>query len=235
VLQGKDVLIVHQELFAGIRQEYAGAAFGNGRRGVGFGFAVRTSGEIERRVGPSAMPLGTFGVYDFDFAVRYAQKIARVCAGVGIRVLHETVEADGASGVAVDLGGIAPLPVPHLSLGGALRHLGRMRGPGGSTIRLPRTLQAGLLYETGFASGRDRLSITAEICFPRGGESALRAGGEFVWGRRLAMRAGYEAGRESRGPAFGLGMLRRGWRLDYAMTPYRNGLGNAHRVSIGFR
>lgn len=234
-LRGRDFLLTHHELFAGIRQEYLGAAFGNGKRGVGFGVSVRTSGGIERRIGPTVEPLGTFSVYDTDFSLRYAQRVAGVYLGAGIRALHETVEADGASGVAFDIGGIAPMPVPHVTAGVALRHLGRVRGPGSSSIRLPTGLQAGIAYTTGLASGRDQAVIATEVWFPRSGEGAFRVGGEYAWRRLLVLRAGYEAGRDAQGGAFGFGVQRRGWRLDYALTPYRYGLGNAHRVSVGFR
>ena len=234
-LQGRDFLLAHQALFAGIRQEYVGAVFGNGRRGVGFGFAVRTSGGLERRTGPTAEPLGTFSVYDADFSLRYAHRVSGVHVGAGLRILHETVEAEGASGVAFDFGGVARLPVPHLTAGVAMRHLGRMRGPGASSIRLPTGLQAGVVYATDFASGRDQVVIATEMEFPRAGEGTFRAGGEYVWRRLLAVRAGYEAGRDAQGGSFGFGVQRRGVRFDYALTPYRYGLGNAHRVSIGFR
>lgn len=234
-LRGRDFLLTHHELFAGIRQEYVGAAFGNGRRGVGFGFAVRTAGGLERRVGPSAQPLGTFNVYDADFSVRYAQRVAGVDVGFGFRGIHETVEADGASGVAVDLGGVARTPVPHLSVGVALRNLGKMGALNRVAIRLPLSLRAGAVYRSEFASARDHLLIALEMDFPRDGDAIFRGGAEYGWRRLLAVRVGYEAGRDAQGASFGFGIQRRGLRFDYALTPYRYGLGNAHRVSIGFR
>ncbi|OGG52167.1 MAG: hypothetical protein A3F84_19370 [Candidatus Handelsmanbacteria bacterium RIFCSPLOWO2_12_FULL_64_10] len=232
-LKGRDFLLTHHELFAGIRQEYAGAAFGNGRRGVGFGFAVRTAGGLERRAGPSAQPLGTFSVYDADFSLRYAQQVAGVSAGVGVRVVHETVEADGASGVVVDLGGVVRTLASRLTVGAALRNLGRMGALNRSPIRLPLSLRAGAVYRSEFVSGRDHLLIASEMDFPRDGDAVFRGGGEYVWRGLLAARVGYEAGRDAQGASFGFGVRRRGWRFDYALTPYRYGLGNAHRVSIG--
>lgn len=234
-LRGRDFLLTHHELFAGIRQEYVGAAFGNGRRGVGFGFAVRTAGGLERRVGPSVAPLGTFNVYDVDFSLRYAQQVAGVNVGFGFKVVHETVEADGASGVVVDLGGVARTPVPHLSVGAALRNLGRMGALNRASIRLPSSLRAGAAYESGFAPAGGHLLIASEVDFPRDGDAIFRGGVEYGWRRLLTVRAGYEAGRDAQGASFGFGVQRQGWRFDYALTPYRFGLGNAHRISIGFK
>jgi hypothetical protein len=234
-LRGREVLLTHHEMFAGIRQEYAGAAFGNGRRGVGFGFAARTAGGIERRTGPSAQPLGTFNVYDTDFSFRYAQQVAGVGVGVGVRLLRQTVEASGASGVAVDVGGVAPTPIPRLLVGVALRNLGKMGALDRASVRLPTSLRAGVSYRSEGASARNRFILALEMDFPRDGDAIFRGGGEYVWRRLLAGRAGYEAGRDAQGASFGFGVQRRGWRFDYALTPYRFGLGNAHRVSIGFK
>lgn len=234
-LEGKDFMVTHQVLFAGIRQEYAGAAFGNGHRGGGFGFAVRSSGGIERRTGPTTEPLGTFSVYDADFSVRYAQQVSRARVGGTFRILHETLESAGFAGVAFDLGAIVPLHIPHLTAGVVLRHLGRMRGPGSSSIRLPTSVDAGAGYATDLFSGRDRLVLSAEMSIPRHAEGIFRGGAEYSWRKQVSVRAGYQAGRDALGGSVGFGVQRRGLRFDYALTPYRYGLGNAHRVSVGFR
>ena len=234
-LKGRDVLFAHSELFAGIRQEYLGLAFGTGRRGVGLAFGVRTAGGIERRVGPSIQPLGTFNIYDLDLSVGYAQRTAGVNIGFRFRLLHHVLEAEGASGAAIDLGILAKSPFPGLILGATLRNLGTMDGIGKSSIRLPLSLRTGLVYQTRLTSIRNNLLIASEIDFPRGGDVIFRSGIEYVWNELLALRGGYQAGRDALGASFGFGLGRGGIRLDYSTTPYRFGLGNAHRISLGLR
>ncbi len=91
-LLGKDFLVTQHWSFQGIRQTYAGFAYGTERRGVALSLGVHSVGGLETRTGPSREPLGTFGIHDVNTGLSYAQRIgSHVYAGTSLRFVYSGV------------------------------------------------------------------------------------------------------------------------------------------------
>ena len=104
-VQRREFTAMHNEWAQGIRYEYGGLAWGAEHGAMSLGAALVHSGDLERRVGPSAEPLGTFSVYDLALSAGYARAVRDDLAlGLVGKWLAEKVHADGASGFACDLG-----------------------------------------------------------------------------------------------------------------------------------
>jgi hypothetical protein len=229
-LLGKDFLVTQHWSFQGIRQTYAGFAYGTERRGVALSLGVHSVGGLETRTGPSREPLGTFGIHDVNTGLSYAQRIgSHVYAGTSLRFVHETIGPEEASGVAVDLGLLYRSAGGGLTLGAAYRNWGRMERMDAERVPLPRTFRAGV------AMSRGRITASADVRMPENGDRGVHLGIEYGLAEALFLRGGYLSGSETRELTFGLGMRRRNWRLDYAYIPLALGLGGSHRLAVGIR
>lgn len=182
---------------------------------------------LERRTGPSAAPLGTFGVYEGSAGMTAALGWrGGIRLGVGARLVRQAVGTETANGAGIDLGGLYPLDRVGLTVAASLLNLGAMSNLGQEATPLPRSVRLGLAY-----TGLPRLLATAELQNTRGSGSTGHLGAEFAAHPRLALRAGYQTG-ESRDLSAGLGVQVGRWALDYAYLPFDHGLGEAHRLGI---
>ena len=191
---------------------------------------IHSAGGLEARTGPSAEPLGTFGLYELNAGFSYAQRIGeRFYAGASVRALHETIGPEGASGIAVDVGLLYRLPVEGVTVGAAYRNWGRMEPLDRERVPLPRTFRAGAAIAKGSVVG------SVDLRLPEKGDRGLHVGVEYRIGQALFLRGGYRSGSETRDMSFGVGLRRRNWRLDYAYVPTGLGLGGSHRIGLGIR
>lgn len=183
------------------------------------------SDDLERRTGPSAAPLGRFGVYEGVAGLGYASVRDRMRWGVRLNFIRQSISTRNASGGAADLGLVYDLN-PQLHLGAAARNLGGMSALDRESTALPREIRLGLSY-----TGRDDLLVAVAAQHARGGDFTLHLGGEYRVGGRLSLRAGYQTA-ENRNLAAGLGLAAGHWTIDYAYAPFGEGLGDAHRLTL---
>lgn len=228
-MEGKRLLLMHSAWFQDIQYEYAGYVVGNGHRGIGFYLAFQTSGELEYRVKPSKEPLGTFSVYDLAWGFSYGRRIRPdLEIGMTAKLLYEKIHTEGASGGACDIGALYRTPLPGLTLGLALRHLGGMGTMKSESMDLPAEIRMG----TSYVLLGERLLIAADVSKPNDGWTRLHAGAEYRMGDLLALRVGYQTGSEEQKIAVGCGLHYGRWRMDYAFVPFYVDIGNTHRVSL---
>lgn len=181
---------------------------------------------IERRVGPTAEPLGTFGVYEGSIGVNYARPWhSRLWMGAGLKAIRQVVATQTASGAALDLGVMVALG-DRLHLGAAVRNLGRMDELDREATPLPRMVRLGLVYRP-----LPSLLISWEAQQIRSRDATLHLGGEWRLADRLAVRGGYQTA-DGRGLSVGFGLTFRSWVVDYAFVPLRAGLGEGHRLGV---
>ncbi|MFH1006950.1 MAG: PorV/PorQ family protein [Candidatus Latescibacterota bacterium] len=230
-IEGKDAAWMHTTWMQGIRGEYAGLAFGNGRRSVGISARLQSAGDLERREGPTIEPLGMFGVYDAALTCSYAQHLNPwMDFGVNLHALYEKIHIEAASGWAMDIGMLFRTVVEGLQGAFVLRHLGATHPMNTASIDLPTEIRTGISYGL-----RDRLLLSADVSFPNDDFTHVHLGLEYRFGPLLAFRAGTQTGADEQDYSAGLGFAHGIWRLDYAFVPYRFDLGNTHRVSLGVR
>ncbi len=222
---GRTVGLSHSEWVQDIHHDYLTMLWGGGQRVLGLSLQLSHAGQLEHRTGPSAEPLGEFGVYEGALNLAYARSWSpQLRLGLNLKLLRQSVYTATATGAALDLGLLYQLR-PDLRLGAAARQLGRMNELEEEATPLPRTLAAGLVY-TGLA----RLLFSGELRHADEG-ATLHLGAEWQAASQLALRGGYQSA-EGRGLGLGLGLKREAWALDYAFVPLSADLGNTHRLSF---
>lgn len=229
-LKGKDFVLMHQKSIQGINQAYGGWAFGNQKRGLALSLGVFSVGGFEARTEPTVEPLGTFGVYDLNAGISYAQRIGqRVYFGFNVRALHENIESESAWGVGVDLGVLYQVGIPGVMVGATYRNLGRMERLDLERTSLPRTVRLGASYV------KNAVTMSADFRMPEKGDLGANFGLEYVVKEQLFLRGGFLTGHDTRSWSLGVGVMRKNWRVDYAFVPVSDGLGSGHRVALGIR
>lgn len=215
----------HSEWVQDIRHEYLSLLWGHGPRVLGLAFQFSHTGQLEHRTGPSAQPLGEFGVYEGALNLAWAGSWnQRLRLGLNLKLLRQSIYTATATGAALDLGVLFQLR-PGLRLGAALRQLGRMHKLDQVSTPLPRTLAAGLAY-----TGLPHLLLSSEVR-RTDRHTTLHLGAEWEATSQLLLRGGYQSA-DGRGLALGLGLRRETWALDYALVPLATDLGAAHRLSL---
>jgi hypothetical protein len=229
-LQRKDFVLMHQKSIQGINQAYGGWAYGNQKRGLALSLGVYSVGGFEARTEPTLEPLGTFGVYDLNAGVSYAQRFGQhTYFGFNVRALHENIDSESAWGVGVDLGVLYQPGIQGVMVGVTYRNLGRMERLDQERTPLPRTVRFGASYE------HHALMVSGDFRMPNKGSSGANVGLEYAVKQHLFLRGGFMTGHDTRSWSLGLGVTRKNWRVDYAFVPVSAGLGGAHRVALGIR
>ncbi len=234
-VSGVDLGLMHAEWFQDVRLEYFGAVMGRGKNAFGLSFTFNTTGDIERRDGPSAEPLGTFDAHDLAWGFSYARRLnGRWRAGGSLKALYEKIHLDGGWGWALDAGVLYDTPINGLTAGGSVRNLGPKMTLKDESFKLPSVVTLGLCYrpeKLQFESGG--LLLGVDLSKPVDNRLRIHLGGEWHLQDLVALRSGYGIGYDERGLAAGLGLHQGRWSIDYAWVPYSSDLGDTHRISLG--
>ena len=220
--------LTHSEWIEEIRHEYLTAAFKGGGGGdvVGLQAQLFHAGGLEHRVGPSAEPLGEFGVYEWSLGVAWSRPFsAKLRLGVGAKLLRQSIFAESATGAAADFGFLYNLR-PALLVGASARNLGGLNKLAEESTELPRQLRLGALVRP-----RPGVILLADGQWVKGADSSLHVGAEYAWRPNLHVRGGYQTS-DTRSLSLGVGVGVGPWRVDYAAVPFGSGLGEAHRVTL---
>lgn len=181
-------------------------------------------------------PTGDLSVSDLALALRVAHPIGRaIGVGVGAEWVTESLAGVNGSGLAFEAGlrarsGPFGVAVAARHIGGGIRY-------GGTRYDLPAVVAAGLAWDDAARGARVALDLES----PSHGRRSVRAGGEWRWRDRLAVRAGWRQMLESSsedaltGASFGLGVAAGPAWLDYAFTPDGDEAAGAHRIGLAFR
>ena len=233
-VDGRDVLFIHNQWFQDVRSEYVGTAFNSGKNGFGFGFLINNVGDIENRAPETGKLIGTFSSYDIALAGAYARKVREhISFGFTLKVLYEKMYVYSSSGFALDLGARISPGIQNLCLGAAVQNIGSMGALRDEDIPLPLTVKAGFAYTVKEHPFNGNLLITADVHKASDYWTTFHTGLEYSLNRRLALRGGYQLGRDERSFSAGIGLVFNMYRLDYAYVPFDYDLGNTHRIAFG--
>ena len=223
--RGRNVAFNHQVSIQNIRQNHLHLTQARGRSTWGLSAQLLHDSGLERRTGPSAEPLGHFGVYEGAVGLSYARKLERTRLGLQLKFIRQSIFTQNASGLAADFGLVFDIAA-RLRLGATVRNLGRMNRLDRRETDLPLEARFGVAF-----IGRTDLLVAVEAQKARGDDLTLHLGGEYRAGEHLRLRAGYQS-TENRSLAAGLGLVGKHWVIDYAYLPFGAGLGDAHWVSL---
>lgn len=208
---------------------------GAGAMRWGLQAVVQRESGIEGR-DPAGNPTGDLSVSDLALAVRVAHPLGRAIGiGVGAEWVTESLAGVNGSGLAFEAG--ARVRSGSFGAAVAARHVGGGIRYGGTRYDLPAVLAAGVAWDDVARGARVALDLES----PTHGRRSVRAGGEWRWRDRLALRAGWRQMLESSsddaltGASFGLGVAAGPAWLDYAFTPQGDEAAGAHRIGLSFR
>ena len=223
--RGRSLAFNHQASIQNIRHNHLHLTQPRGRGTWGLSAQLWQANGLERRTGPSAEPLGHFGVYEGAVGLSYARQLERTRLGLQLKFIRQSIFTQNANGLAADLGMMCDV-LASLRLGATVRNLGRMNRLDRRETDLPLEARFGVAYV-----GRADMLVAVEAQKARGDDLTLHLGGEYQAGEYLRLRAGYQTA-ENRGLSAGLGLVAKRWVIDYAYVPFGSGLGDAHWLSL---
>jgi uncharacterized protein UPF0164 len=230
---GAQVIAMHNEWILDFKQEFAAVsrpvgsgAFGLGIAGFYAGNELDGRDEVGNQTGP-------FGFNDLAVTGSYARRItSRGALGVSAKFIREMIDQEDATAVAFDLGGRLALGTSGVTLGAALQNLGGNAKFEQQSFPLPRTVRAGAAVSRPISGLNGIGTLSAELRDVRGDNSKFSVGGEFEFKERLALRAGTKFGYDDENVSFGVGLMHRRVRFDYALVPHSSDLGTTHFFSL---
>ena len=190
--RGRSIAFNHQASIQQIRQNHLHLTQARGRGTWGLSAQLWQANDLERRTGPSAEPLGHFGVYEGAVGLGYARQMEQTRLGLQLKFIRQSIFTQNASGLAADLGLMRDISAS-LRLGATVRNLGRMDRLDRRETDLPLEARFGAAYV-----GRADMLVAVEAQKARGDDLTLHLGGEYRAGEHLRLRAGYQT-TENRG------------------------------------
>jgi long-subunit fatty acid transport protein len=196
----------------------------------------------------------TFSYSDVLVGVAYGRRWTdKLLIGAGVKYVREDlgsqVGGPVTSATLVDIGSIYYLGYGSVRIATSLSNFGPEMTPGGSYTS-PTTgekrnydgfdpaiqFRYGLAFE-GFENDRQRFTFSTEIAQPSDNSQRVKAGLEWAWQRRFALRSGYNFNADVMRFSAGLGIvvpmsLKRG-SIDYAYTD-GGPFGGVSRLTLGF-
>jgi hypothetical protein len=230
------VTAMHNEWMQDFRQEYAavGLPFKKGSLGFSFqGFYSAEALEGRDEVGNLTQDVG---FNDLAMTAAYARTITPgLDGGLAVRYIRGMIAEDNATAFAFDLGAKYRLGESGLSLGAAAQNIGGDATYVKEAIPLPTTLRLGAAYSPALTGRHGSGTLSTEVHKSKGEDTRFNIGGEFAYKERLALRAGVKMGYDVEDLSFGLGIMHKEFRFDYALVPLSLDLGTTHFFSLTAR
>jgi hypothetical protein len=234
---GTNLQFTHDEYMLSARVEQLAITHETRYGTLGLSFTGMYMDDLERREDvPTAIPLGTFTVYDAAFAVGFARYILpNTAIGATAKPVYQKIDTWSASGWAFDIGIYHVARIEGVKFAAVVGNVGAPMKFIEEEYALPRYIKVGGSYERESAMLRGRFLFTLDGSWVNDGDPKQHLGAEYTYRRTIAVRAGYKAGYDSYGGTFGLGIRYRQFDLDYAFMLVKNDLGDSHRFSLGLR
>ena len=223
--RGRSIAFNHQASIQHIRHNHLHLTQARGRGTWGLAAQLWQADDLARRTGPSAEPLGHFGVYEGAVGLSYTRQLERTRLGLQLKFIRQSIFTQNANGLAADLGLMCDVS-SSLRLGATVRNLGRINRLDQRETDLPLDARFGAAYV-----GHADMLIAVEAQKTRGDGLTFHLGSEYRAGEHLRLRTGYQTA-ENRSLSAGLGLAVKHWVIDYAYVPFGSGLGDAHWLSL---
>jgi hypothetical protein len=202
-------------------------------KGRGFGLHIHyaDAGGIENRVVPSPDPIGTFSWNAFDAGLSLAVRRGMWSAGLTAKVIYEKLFIEDAWGFAADMGVQLRLHENGLRFGAVLSNAGKMSNMKSEESELPLAAAVGAFYP--FRIGKVECAPSLNAVIEKDEPFRLQGGIECGLFHVLSLRSGLMTGYDNRMLTAGAGVAWREYRLDYALMPFEDGLGDSQRLTFG--
>lgn len=231
-----EVLFMHNEWIQDVSSEVIGAKTIIWGIPFALGFNVTSVDGIEFREIPGE-PVTTFDANYFFGSLSTGFFVTEEIAfGTSFKYLYEGLMNDEASGFGFDFGLNYLLPYKGLTASAVIKNIGSMNALRSESTKLPTELRVGTAYT--FALDDAKFDFTGGVEFQKyldTEDNHFNFGGEVLYNKLIAARAGYQSGYESRGFTAGVGLMWGNLKFDYAFLPFSLGLGNANLFSLQFK
>lgn len=227
------LLFTHNELIQDSRSELFGASFSLFNLPFAVGINTTTISDIEIRTQPGEAQ-STFNVNYFYASLSTGFDVTEnLSLGVTAKYLNENLFLAEANGWGFDLGANYKNVIEGLNIGASLRNIGSMNELLREKTELPVDLRIGAAYKFDVKSLESDVTVTGGLQkYTATDDSHIHLGGEFLYKKMFAVRAGYMTGYETKGFTAGLGVFWNSINFDYAFTPYDFDLGSSHTISL---
>ncbi|MEO5987421.1 MAG: PorV/PorQ family protein [Candidatus Eisenbacteria bacterium] len=256
-LQRREVALSHVSWPADVNYEHATLVIPVKRLGGSIGLQMGVLGtQIDETT--ELQPFGTgrqFYYTDVVMGAAYARRWTdKLLVGTGIKFVREDLGSDVGgpvtNAVLLDIGSIYYLGLGSVRIATSLSNFGSEFKPSGNYTSTttgevrqfdgydpPMVFRYGVAFEP-IENARQRLTAALEVNQPADNEQLLKAGMEWTYVRRFALRTGYnfraDAFKFSAGAGFTSDVGQTKLNLDYAFTD-GGPLGAVNRLSLGVR
>jgi hypothetical protein len=234
-----EILFMHNEWIQDVSSEVVGVKTEFWDIPFAVGLNVTSVGDIELREIPSAEPVSTFDANYFSGSLSTGFLISEEIAfGATVKYLYEGMLNSEATGFGFDFGVHYQLPYKGLTASTVLKNIGSMNELRNESTKLPTEFRIGTAYSFNLDDSNFDLSLGVELQKYLNTEiNHFNFGGEVLYKKLIAARAGYQTGYESESRSFtaGIGLIWGNLKFDYAFVPFSAGLGSANLFSLQFK
>ena len=237
-LTQRQISAMHSQWIVDSNLDYIGFASPLKSGVFGGSVIVLSQGEMEGR-DANRQQIASFGASDMAVTFSFSKNLIlsnkrSIGLGANLKIIQQKIEAEQATGVAVDLGVLYHFNAMPFTAGLSIQSLGPQMKFINEGYNLPLSVSAGLGYNIGgITVGLDLKQQVYE------NKTIVSIGTEFLPINSLALRAGYLASNnslinsatETSGLGAGFGVKLFGTQTDYSFVPY-GVLGDTHRISM---
>jgi len=222
-----NVSLMHNRWLRDVTSQFGALQFRRKASSLAFHVYSFSVDDIPVRDRPSSNPLEQTGANFLSIGASYARSLSQTLDfGVTVKYLFEKVFVYTADGYAADIGFRYTGFGEQITVAGVLQNLGSMSELLNESTKLPATLRLGAQYDL------SSVIIAGDLVKPFEEDLRFNVGAEANVVRQIVLRAGYQAGYESRNVSFGAGIRKSSFHFDYSYTPFSDDLGNGQRISI---
>lgn len=231
-----EVLFMHNQWIQDVSSEVIGVKTELWNIPFALGFNVTSVNNLEYRTIPGE-PISKFDVNYFFGSLSTGFFVTdEISFGASLKYLYEGLLNDEASGFGLDLGIHYLLPFKGLTASSVLKNIGSMNALRNEATKLPTEFRLGVAYTYNLEDSKFDFTGGAEFQkYLDAEDNHFNFGGEVLYNKLIAARAGYQTGYESRGFTAGIGLMWGNLKFDYAFLPFSFGLGNANLFSLQFK
>jgi hypothetical protein len=228
-LAKREISMMHSAWALGGSYDFMAAAFpAAGGFKAAVSFTRLDHGGLDAR-GPGRESAGTFEAADRAVGLALARDFGGLSLGGGAKLLSSSIAGYEASAVAFDLGAVKKLSGSPVTVGLAVRNMGRGMKFIDRRESLPLAVNAGAAYAV-----LPSVNLAAEVSRQvRERRTVVSVGTEYGLGGMLALRGGYAAGSAGVDGALtgGVGFNAGSLKMDYSFAPF-GGMDTTRKFSL---
>lgn len=226
-------MVTHHRWIQGVTGTFLGFSGSIGPNGVGAGILYTDLGTMEHRLTATPTPQGTFSASELAVSVSWGRALtSSLRAGVTLKMLYEKIFLYETGGVAADAGLIWQPSSNGPAVGLSVNNLGRTGKLDNARIDLPLSGRIGVSIPLALPGGRG-LAAADAVYYPDRGWY-FQGGTEYGLNDLLFLRLGVRTGEGVYDVSAGVGIHVDRYEIDYAYMPLHAGLGESHKVTLGF-